>query len=216
MTDDGDILYVFPGFAGGSKARKGRRTMEDFEVDERMSNASEKGITATPEVLQFEVQKQVPVAPFCQANLCGAPSSLDCCFYACQTASKAFEYRGYLRSSSATREVVRFRGDASSKIRGTMPFTSNVDWGSLACQVAEKTECMTALKASAVQEHLYTSNANTLSGRSWPLSIYVQGLVTAKKVFLFHEGLNDGKKQAAYFWLWDRVHVSIPQAEKEQ
>lgn len=60
MTDDGDILYVFPGFAGGDKARKGRtskaKTMEAFEADERTSEASETRFTATPEVLQFEVR----------------------------------------------------------------------------------------------------------------------------------------------------------------
>lgn len=60
MTDDGDILYVFPGFAGGEKARQGRtgkaKTIEAFEADERMSEASENGFTATPEVLQFEVR----------------------------------------------------------------------------------------------------------------------------------------------------------------
>lgn len=59
MTDDGDILYVFPGFSGGEQARKGRtgktKTRESFEADQRMSDASEKGFTTTPEVLQFEV-----------------------------------------------------------------------------------------------------------------------------------------------------------------
>eukprot|EP00752_Nemacystus_decipiens_P005501 g4979.t1 len=58
VTDDGDILYVFPGFAGGEKARNGRtgksKAMEAFEADQRMREAGEKGFTATPEILQFE------------------------------------------------------------------------------------------------------------------------------------------------------------------
>ena len=60
MTDDGDILYVFPGFAGGENASRGRTgkasTMKAFEADQRTNEASEKGFTATPEVLQFEVR----------------------------------------------------------------------------------------------------------------------------------------------------------------
>lgn len=60
VTDDGDILYVFPGFAGGNKARKCRtgkaKTMEAFETDQRMGEASEQRFEAMPEVLQFEVQ----------------------------------------------------------------------------------------------------------------------------------------------------------------
>lgn len=62
VTDDGDVLYIFPGFAGGDKARKGRaskgRTVEEFEADQR-SERGDTGFTATPEVLQFEVPHDI-------------------------------------------------------------------------------------------------------------------------------------------------------------
>lgn len=49
VTNDGDILYVFPGFARGKRGRAG-----NIEADYR-SEESETGSTAAPEVLQFEV-----------------------------------------------------------------------------------------------------------------------------------------------------------------
>ncbi|CAM9339298.1 unnamed protein product [Ectocarpus sp. 12 AP-2014] len=48
VTSDGDILYVFPGFARGKRGREG-----NIEADFR-SEESETGSTAAPEVLQFE------------------------------------------------------------------------------------------------------------------------------------------------------------------
>lgn len=58
VTNDGDVLYIFPGFAGGDKERKGRvdkaRMVEEVETGQR-SERGEAVFTATPEVLQFEV-----------------------------------------------------------------------------------------------------------------------------------------------------------------
>ncbi|CAN0336374.1 unnamed protein product [Pylaiella littoralis] len=57
VTNDGDVLYIFPGFAGGDKERKGRvdkaRMIEEVEAGQR-SERGEAVFTATPEVLQFE------------------------------------------------------------------------------------------------------------------------------------------------------------------
>ncbi|CAB1105761.1 unnamed protein product [Ectocarpus sp. CCAP 1310/34] len=60
VTDDGDILYVFPGFAAKGEACEGRAaageapTLEAFEAEQRGGGGEEKEFTATPEVLQFE------------------------------------------------------------------------------------------------------------------------------------------------------------------
>lgn len=53
VTGDGDILYVFPGFARGKGSREG-----NVEAD-YLSEGSETGSTAAPEVLQFEVPYSV-------------------------------------------------------------------------------------------------------------------------------------------------------------
>lgn len=66
VTGDGDVLYIFPGFACGDKERNGRgdraRMVEELDNDERGEGA-ESRVTATPEVLQFEVPHDT--APYC-------------------------------------------------------------------------------------------------------------------------------------------------------
>ncbi|CAM9101967.1 unnamed protein product, partial [Hapterophycus canaliculatus] len=57
VTSDGDILYVFSGFADKSKEPTGldntAQTLEDYETDQ-LNAEGVKGFSTTPEVLQFE------------------------------------------------------------------------------------------------------------------------------------------------------------------